>query len=87
MYWCYNNILGLLWYVNHIHHGKHCQIRAWDINYWNKSFKETEEKGYPPRIRLQLYTGLEDTFPIEFTGCTSDSNLYYELPLISGASK
>ena len=63
------------------------QIRAWDINYWNKSFKDfasTEGKGYPPRIRLQLYTGLEGTFPIEFIGCTNDSNLNYELLLPSG---
>ena len=62
------------------------QIRAVDINFWNRSFKEfkaQENDSYPPRVAIKVSRMRQtEILLVNVLGCTN--NLKYELVVLSG---
>ena len=67
-------------------HQHSIQIRALDIEFWNKKFddlqRQHQRRMYPPRIKMTVRSRNPDSIfkiPIKFIGCSSDSNLDLEI--------
>ena len=66
------------------------QIRASDINFWDRKFDfkamklRHERRMYPPRIKMTIVMKDADltlVIPVKFEGCTKDSQLDMDLTL------